>query len=135
MDVYRYDPDGTLSCATSEISKPNGMILANTVSARRWFVGGTDRLRDLVLDSVQAFGVSIYTRPELRPGGELGRFSNQAPSVHIIDHTCYHSDLDIPELVPASGLEAATRAFAKIIDGVNGLSLAELQRTRQTASN
>ncbi len=28
MDVYRYDPDGTLSCATSEISKPNGIILS-----------------------------------------------------------------------------------------------------------
>jgi hypothetical protein len=60
----------------------------------------------------------------------------EAPSIQLIrapEHK--HSDLDIPDLVPSVGLEAVARAFAKIIDGVNGLSLAELQRTRQTASN
>ncbi|SVD27270.1 uncharacterized protein METZ01_LOCUS380124, partial [marine metagenome] len=34
-----------------------------------------------------------------------------------------------PALMPSVGLEAVTRAFAKIIDGVNTLSLEKLQRT------
>jgi len=33
----------------------------------------------------------------------------------------YHSENDHPELVPPPGLEAVTRAFAKIVDEVNKL--------------
>ena len=42
-----------------------------------------------------------------------------APTLHIIDQTCHHATMDTAELVPASGLQSATQAFAKIIDGVN----------------
>jgi hypothetical protein len=49
-----------------------------------------------------------------------GRWSEKrqlAPSFHIIDHIIYHTSLDVPELVPATGLERATRAFdAALID-------------------
>jgi hypothetical protein len=50
-----------------------------------------------------------------------------APSVHIIDHAIYHTDLDTPALVPEPGLEAAVRSFAKIIDEVNKLDLGQLK--------
>jgi hypothetical protein len=53
-----------------------------------------------------------------------------APSVHIIDHTIYHTDLDRPELVPEPGLEAAVRAFAKIVDEVNLVDMSALRSTR-----
>jgi hypothetical protein len=43
----------------------------------------------------------------------------KAPSFHIIDHVIYHTTLDTADLVPAWGLEDATRAFLKIIDNVN----------------
>ena len=56
-----------------------------------------------------------------------------APSFHIIDHAIYHTDLDTPALVPEAGLEAAVRAFAKIIDEVNTLDLTALRAPR--ASN
>jgi Zn-dependent M28 family amino/carboxypeptidase len=101
----------------------NSLVASNTVSARRWFVGGSDRLKAIVAKSFKTFGVSIYSRPETRPGGELGVVFTDAPSFHIIDHAFYHTDLDTAAIVPEAGLEAAVRAFAKIIDDVNQVDL------------
>jgi hypothetical protein len=42
----------------------------------------------------------------------------------------YHNELDTAELTPACGIEAATRAFLKIIDGVNRMNIPELQRIK-----
>ena len=38
-----------------------------------------------------------------------------------------HTDSDTADTVPWTGLEAVTRASAKIIDGANGLEIAQLQ--------
>ena len=40
----------------------------------------------------------------------------------------FHTDVETPETVPWTGLEASTRAYARIIDGVNELELKDLQR-------
>ena len=40
----------------------------------------------------------------------------------------FHTDLETPETVPWTGLEATTRAYARIIDEVNKLKLSDLQR-------
>src|SRR5205814_6013462 len=50
----------------------NSLVGSNAVSARRWFVGGSDRLKAIVASSFTTFGIAIYSRPETRPGGELG---------------------------------------------------------------
>jgi hypothetical protein len=105
----------------------NGLMTSTTVSARRWFVGGSEGLRRLVLSSFDTFGVAVYARPEGRPGGELQHIYRQAPSFHVIDHIFYHSDADTEELVPASGIEAVTRAYLKIIDGVNRMEIKDLR--------
>jgi hypothetical protein len=39
----------------------------------------------------------------------------------------YHTTIDTAQLVPAWGMEDATRAFLKIIDGVNKMSLTQLR--------
>jgi hypothetical protein len=104
-----------------------GIMTANAVSARRWYVGGSDALKALVTSSFKEFGVSVYAQPEQRPGGELSQLFDKAPSFHIIDHVIYHTTLDTSQLVPAWGMEAATRAFLKIMDGVNKLSLEQLR--------
>jgi hypothetical protein len=52
---------------------------------------------------------------------------DKAPSFHIIDHVIYHTTIDTAQLVPAWGMEAATRAFLKIIDGTNKMSLTQLR--------
>jgi hypothetical protein len=99
-----------------------GLMTANEVSARRWYVGGSDALRNLVRKTFQEFGVAIYHKSELSPGGELSQIYRKAPSFHIIDHVIYHTTLDTADLVPAWGLEDATRAFLKIIDNANKMS-------------
>jgi hypothetical protein len=105
----------------------SGIMTSNAISARRWFVGGSDALKTLVTGTFREFGVSVYTVPERRPGGELSQLFDKAPSFHIIDHVIYHTTLDTPALVPAWGMEAATRAFLKIIDGANKMGMAELR--------
>jgi peptidase M28-like protein len=103
------------------------LIASNTVSARRWFVGGSDELKAIVDKTFKQYGIALYSRPEVRPGGELGGMASAAPSFHIIDHTVYHTDLDTLQAVPAYGLEQSARAFAKVIDEVNKLPLTQLR--------
>jgi hypothetical protein len=103
-----------------------GMMTANEVSARRWYVGGSDALRTLIRRTFREFGVATYRKSEVSPGGELSQIHMKAPSFHIIDHVIYHTTLDTADLVPAWGIEAATRAFLKIIDNVNKMTKAEI---------
>ena len=55
-----------------------------------------------------------------------------APSFHSIDHAFYHTDLDTAAIVPEAGIEAAVRAFAKIIDEVNNVDLNGLKAPRRS---
>jgi hypothetical protein len=103
-----------------------GIMTANEVSARRWYVGGSDALRTLVRNTFREFGVATYRKSEVSPGGELSQVHMKAPSFHIIDHVIYHTTLDTADLVPAWGIEAATRAFLKIIDNVNKMTKQEI---------
>lgn len=63
-----------------------------------------------------------------RATGEMMAIDREAPSVQLIrspEHK--HTDWDVPKLVPAAGMEAVARAFAKIIDGANRLDVEELR--------
>ena len=94
-------------------------------SPRRWWVNGSDRLTDLVLDAYRTFGVAVWDRMEDRAAGEMGSVARDLPSIQIIrSPEIKHTDQDIPEWVPEAGLEAVARAYARIIDDVN-----ELDRT------
>jgi Peptidase family M28/PA domain len=104
----------------------SGLMTSTETSARRWFVGGSEALRRIVLGSMKEFGVAVYARPEGRPGGELQHIYTRAPSFHVIDHIFYHSDADTVDLVPAWGIEAVTRAYLKIIDTANKMEISEL---------
>ena len=93
----------------------------NAVGAFRWNALGSPEFEQMVFDTLREFGVSVYA---LENGPKNG---NYAPSFHIIDHVIYHSSLDTPELVPASGLERSTRAFAATLDRANGMTMAQLR--------
>ena len=99
---------------------------SNQVSARRWFIGGSDQLKTIVMKEFKDYGMALYSRPEARPGGELGVFFQDAPSFHIIDHTVYHTDMDNLNAVPAAGLEQSAHVFARIIDDVNKVEMRAL---------
>lgn len=93
----------------------------NAVGAFRWNALGSPAFEQMVFDTFREFGVSLYA---MEDGPKNG---NYAPSFHIIDHVIYHTSLDVPELVPASGLERSTRAFAAILDRANGMSMEQLR--------
>ncbi|HJZ73539.1 MAG TPA: M28 family peptidase [Vicinamibacterales bacterium] len=105
---------------------------SNTYTAQLWYAGGPTRpkLQDLAIAAFREFGVSIYAEPEQAPPpGDLGRFFRFVPGVDARDFNMYfHTDGETPETVPWTGLEASTRAYARIVDGVNGLELSDLQR-------
>ena len=104
------------------------LMTSNAISARRWYANGSDAFKTLVRNSLHDFNVSVYTVPETNAGGSLGPLTTKAPAFHIIDHVIYHTTLDTPELVPAWGLEDATRAFLNIIDSANKMTAAQLRR-------
>ena len=107
------------------------LMTSNAISARRWFASGSPAFQQLVKNTLQDFNVSVYKVPEARAGGSLGAVSPFAPSFHIIDHVIYHTTLDTPELVPAVGLAYSERAFLKILDETNKMTMAAIKGTEK----
>ncbi len=101
------------------------LMTSNTMGAFRWNAMGSPEFLDVITSTLRDFGVSIYTVMDPNP-----KLTRQAPGFHIIDHVIYHTTLDTPELVPAEGMERATRAFLSIIDQANEMSLEQLRRPR-----
>lgn len=105
----------------------------NTTVPLRWYVGGSPRLEQIAVKAYAAFGVATYAEPESSAGGEMGPFYQLAPSLQLIEGNLYwHSDRETAEVVPPTGLEASTRAYAKIISDVNQLDLKDLRRLQAT---
>jgi len=78
-----------------------------------------------VLGAYQTFGVNVVADMDPSASGEIGQIDLLAPSVQLIHSPeIKHTDRDVPEAVPAAGLEAVGRACAKIIDKVNELDRA-----------
>lgn len=107
---------------------------ANTYMPQQWYAGGPSRpnLQAIAVRAFKEFGVSILLEPNDRPpAGDLGRLYRFTPGVATSEFFHYfHTDLETPETVPWTGLEATTRAYARIIDEVNRLPLSELQRSQ-----
>ncbi len=108
---------------------------SNTYTAQFWYAGGPTRpkLQDIAIHAFRAFGVPTYAAPERgAPPGDLSPLWRFVPAVTTTDFNMYfHSNGETPEIVPWTGLEATTRAYAKIIDGVNRLDLKDLQRPEE----
>jgi hypothetical protein len=93
----------------------------NAIGAFRWNAIGSPEFERMVFETFREFGVSVYAQEDGPKNG------NYAPSFHIIDHVIYHTSLDVPDLVPASGLERTTRAFAAALDRANRMTMRQLR--------
>jgi hypothetical protein len=106
-----------------------GLTKSNSVAAKGLYVT-PGPLTPIVKNALRTFGVPIYAGLSERPAGEIGRIFEFAPSMQLIDASLYyHTDAEVDELIPAAGLEAVTRAYSKLIDDVNKLSLQEIKGT------
>jgi hypothetical protein len=102
---------------------------ANTAEAFWWYVGGSTKLAHIAVQAYERFGVATFERPEARAAGEIGPIFALAPSIQLIQSDVFfHSDAETADTVPPAGLAATTRAYAKIIDDVNKLTIADLAR-------
>ncbi len=100
---------------------------STVVWPRRWWVNGSPRLVDATLAAYRTFGVGVVGDMDPSATGEMGAIAKLTPSIQLIrSPEAKHTDADIPEFVPAVGLEAVARAYAKIIDEVNTLDRSAL---------
>jgi hypothetical protein len=96
-----------------------------------WYGGGNQRpkLQTAAYNAFLEFGVPIYAEPEpSTPGGEASRLAGFVPAVQASNYNMFfHSDAETPDTVPAPGLAASARAYAKVIEEVNKMELKDLQ--------
>jgi hypothetical protein len=108
---------------------------SNAYTAQQWYAGGASRpeLQAIAVKAFADFGVPLLREPNVRPPlGDLGRLFRFTPGVATSDfHHYFHTDRETPATVPWTGLEATTRAYARIIDEVNKLPLATFQRPEE----
>jgi hypothetical protein len=115
----------------------NAIVWSNTYMPQQWYAGGPSRrtLETIAVNAFREFGASMYLDPNPRPpAGDLGAFFRGVPGVATSEFYHYfHTDQETPDAVPWTGLEATTRAYAKIIDEVNKLPLSTFQRPEEAA--
>ena len=104
-----------------------------------WYAGGDSRpqLQKLAADAFRDFGVPVYGKPsKTGAGGDMGTYRGFLPGVAVEsnDFPAMHTDMDSPEAVSWVGLEAMTRAYARLIDDVNKLPLSDLQRPEDASA-
>ena len=108
------------------------IVWSNTALAQQWYAGGPSRpeLQAITTKAFREFGAPLYLDPNTQPPpGDLGQFWRFLPGVASSEfYDYFHTDRETPEVVPWTGLESSTRAYAKIIDEVNQLPLSALQR-------
>jgi Peptidase family M28 len=103
---------------------------SNTAAPSTWYASGT-RLAAIVMNALDAFGVSTLPEASARPAGEIGRYFQLAPSVQVMSTAfVWHSDGETPETISTTGLEAVTRAYAKIVVDSNAVDIKELRELR-----
>ncbi len=125
-------PAAVLTAVRPRYLGKDELVWSNTYLPQQWYAGdpSTPELQSIAVKAFREFGVSIYLEPNPRPpAGDLGRFWRFVPGVATSEfHHYFHTDRETPESVPWTGLEASTRAYARIIDEVNKLDLSVLQR-------
>jgi hypothetical protein len=115
----------------------SGPFLHNSdnIDARRWWVNGSGKLASTALNAWKMFGVTIYDTMDATTTGDMSAIDRDVPSIQLIESaTYYHTDHDVPAVVPAPGLEAVSRGYAKIIDEVNRIDRRDLMPTAPVGS-
>jgi len=107
---------------------PGNIRASSAVAAFNWYATG-ERLSEIVVKAMDAFGVPTFTQSSPSPPGEIGRYYRFAPSIEIINGGyVWHSDQETDDTISASGLAAVTRTYAKAIAETDRIPLEEMRR-------
>jgi len=114
----------------------NEIVWGNTYMPQQWYAGGSSRpeLEKIATAAFKQFGATmdLYPNPT-PPASDMSFFFRFLPGIDTGEyHHYFHTDLETPQTVPWTGLEASTRAYAKIIDEVNKLPLSTFQRPEES---
>ena len=103
---------------------------ANAANAFWWSLDGSLKLQAIVLNAYRTFGVATYAEPETgSPPGATGDYGDVA-TIGLVDAGMfYHTDGETEDTIPPFGLEASTRAFAKIITEAGKLDINALRKS------
>jgi hypothetical protein len=103
------------------------MHMSDNIDARRWWVNGSSKLATLALNAYKVFGVTIYDTMDPTTTADMMAIDRDVPSIQLIESAVYyHTDHDTVSVVPAPGLAAVARSYAKIVDQVNTLDRSAL---------
>ena len=103
------------------------LIPTNGSGPSWWGVYGSEQLAHIVRDDYALFGVPTQVMGG-GSAGQLARIQFDAPSFYLHNKgVFYHSDADVPAVVPEDGLKTAVEAFVKIFNDVNKVDLKNLQ--------
>jgi hypothetical protein len=109
---------------------------SDNIDARRWWVNGSSQLASTALAAWKLFGVTVYDTMDSSASGDMGAIDRDVPTIQLIESAVYyHTDHDTPAIVPAAGLEAVARAYAKIVDQVNKLDRSQVMPTVPSATS
>jgi hypothetical protein len=116
----------------------NEIVWGNTHMPQQWYAGGPSRpeLEKIATAAFKQFGATmdLYPNPA-PPASDMSSFFRFLPGIDTGEyHHYFHTDQETPQTVPWTGLEASTRAYAKIIDEVNKIPLSTLQRPEEPTS-
>ena len=104
----------------------------NALGPFDWRINGSDELLAVANRSFDAFGVPRWARMR-GLGGEISRIHTLVPSVNLMHAgVLLHSNEETTESIPAAGLAATARAFARIVDEVNQLDRSALVPTAES---
>ena len=113
----------------------NEIVWGDTYMPLQWYAGGPSRpeLEKIAVSAFKQFGATIDLYPSpTPPASDMSSFYRFLPGLDFSEyHSYFHTDSETPQTVPWTGLEAVTRAYAKIIDEVNKLPLSTLQRPEE----
>jgi hypothetical protein len=113
----------------------NEIVWGNTYMPQQWYAGGPSRpeLQKIATAAFKQFGATMDLFPNpTPPASDMSSFFRFLPGIDTGEyHHYFHTDLETPQTVPWTGLEASARAYAKIIDEVNKLPLSTFQRPEE----
>ena len=107
------------------------LCATNSLGPFSWRIHGSTELQRLALQAFDDFGIPRWAEAG-GARGEIRNISNAVPSI-VLMHAgvLLHSNIETVGAVPAIGLAATTRAYARIIDEANTLEASSLAPLEQ----
>jgi hypothetical protein len=103
----------------------------NSTGPFSWRINGSNELAEFTLQIFDEFGIPRWAETG-GPVGEIMTIADLVPSI-VLMHAgvLLHTNIETTEAIPAASLAATTRAYAKIIEQVNSMSLLELTQRNE----